>query len=111
MLHQNIFNVEFISSSDVNGMQYAPLDHATGDWNNDAVGFSCLTRFDRNVKYPELTLLGPVEYLILEGGIKINGKECRKGDYIKIQEGDVSGEAGPTGCLILCSYKDGLKIK
>jgi hypothetical protein len=108
MKKSNINDIEFIPSSVVKGLHYAPLFHSTGDWDDDAVGFSCLTRFEGNIRYPKLTLLGPVEYL--DGEIRINEEVCSKGDYVRIEDGNVTGVAGPSGCLVLCSYKNGLKI-
>lgn len=100
----------FIESTEVNGLSYKPFYHATGNWDQMDVAFTCLTKFDSDVQYPKLRLLGPVEYFIVNGEIVINDDLCREGDYVRIENGNVRGRATNNGCVVLCVYHKGLEI-
>lgn len=100
----------FVASNEVKGLSYRPLYHATSNWDQLDVGFTCLTKFDPNVEYPELRLLGSVEYFIFYGEIVINDQMCKEGDYIRIETGNVKGKATDKGCTILCVYHNGAEI-
>jgi hypothetical protein len=104
---RNLVGISYIASNEIKGVSYKPLHHATGNWAQMNVSFTCLTKFDANVEYPELELLGPVEYLIMEGEININGQLYGKNDYIRIENGNVLGRATEKGCTVLCIYHKG----
>jgi hypothetical protein len=109
MIKCSIDQIEFVQSQEVPGIYYQPLYHNTNDWADSSVPFTCITKFDPDISYPKINLLGPVEYQVLEGELSINNEVCSKGDFVRIEDGDVAGKAGPSGCLVLCSYKNGLK--